>query len=222
MRLFIAVPIPEYVAVELHKAQAILKQFSVHQSFPSEFHVTLAFFGDVSEVRAEQVKKQLKSVHFSGFTAQLSSVGCFPNASNPRVVWIGLEPQASWQALHEKIMHALEKVSEEKFVAHVTLSRVKTNTVEIAAMLSKLVIPSLFFDVSEVLLMQSVITGRSAQHTVLDRFVVEKRKPVAGLFGALHLTDDEKKQARKRMQEFHDSFEADISKKIMGIRKRVS
>ena len=93
-------------------------------------HVTLAFLGDRSPQEVKDVEQVLRDVaaERTAFDVRLSGLGVFPNASRPRVVWLGLEDPSYVRALHrsfERERGRLGVAAEGRaYHPHVTLGRV--------------------------------------------------------------------------------------------------
>ena len=93
-------------------------------------HVTLAFLGDRSPQEVRDVEHVLRDVAAdrTAFDVRLSGLGVFPNASKPRVVWLGLEDPSYVRALHrsfERERGRLGVAAEGRaYHPHVTLGRV--------------------------------------------------------------------------------------------------
>ena len=93
-------------------------------------HLTLQFLGEVSEVKAMEVRAALAGVSFSRFTLQVAGGGFFPDARQPRVVWSGVEQGADDCAgLAHAVQPALQPLGfapeRRPFHAHLTLGRVR-------------------------------------------------------------------------------------------------
>jgi len=113
---------------------------------PEGMHLTLKFLGDVL---AEQVPEIAEAVRqacekHAPFECTLSGLGCFPNASRPRVVWVGIqEPSGVLAALHRDVDRTVSALGFEpeqrRFHPHLTLGRVKGRNREAVAALGEYV-----------------------------------------------------------------------------------
>jgi len=164
MRLFAAVKIPEQVADELRKIQSHIKVDGL--KLVKDFHLTLKFYGEVSEDKLGSLKEQLSKVKFEPFEAALGTVGVFPNMHHVNVVWVGLEPEQKFR----EIAGQIEK--DEKFKAHVTLARVKflKNKPEFKQKLESVKVPKLSFKVDKFYLIKSTLTGEGPVYEDLAEF----------------------------------------------------
>jgi 2'-5' RNA ligase len=98
---------------------------------PHNFHFTLLFLGEVSDpATVEKIKQSLAEMKFESFHITYTGVGAFPHASNPRVLWVGLDPKgaASLEALAGQVVQRMGKVGffpDKPFSAHLTIFRIK-------------------------------------------------------------------------------------------------
>lgn len=99
---------------------------------PEAIHLTLKFLGDVPEERLANVYAAVDRACQGVGPLRIcpSSLGCFPNAGNPRVVWVGVREEtgqlSALQAAVEKELAALGFEREERpFRPHLTLARIQ-------------------------------------------------------------------------------------------------
>ncbi len=98
---------------------------------PENFHVTLAFLGNVAAGRCEEVSAALAAAvrRLAPFSLALDRLGAFPHERRPRVVYVGAreqgEPFRSLAAQTRAALAALGFEFENDAVAHVTIARVK-------------------------------------------------------------------------------------------------
>src|SRR5687767_3380686 len=59
----------------------------------NNIHLTLRFFGSVDEAEVPKIFEALQKAALTTevFAVQPGMIGCFPNASRPRIVWLGLK-----------------------------------------------------------------------------------------------------------------------------------
>lgn len=99
---------------------------------PESVHVTLKFLGDVEESRIPDLDAALRRIaaaHPVG-TVEVAGLGVFPDARNPRVLWVGLrEGSALIVRLAEAVDRAMSEVGfppeSRPFSPHLTLARIK-------------------------------------------------------------------------------------------------
>lgn len=174
MRLFIAFEIPEDVSTSLSALQEKIR-FDGKATKPKTFHLTLKFLGEVEKEKLSILIEELSKVQFNPFEANLSHIGAFPNTNNPRVVWIGLEPQDTINELQKKIDLATQKLGfdpDNRFHPHLTLARIKfiKNRKEFADMLDNLSPTKGSFKLDSFKLIKSTLTPNGPVYEVLHPF----------------------------------------------------
>lgn len=134
MRAFIALPLSREERSAIQRIQNGLQAFPPFACFrwlpPSNIHMTLQFLGEISEEAAETAAAVLRGVCASRgvILFSLERLGVFPNARNPRVLWIGpSHPTEELMNLGEALAEGLKTAgySREKgfFRPHLTLAR---------------------------------------------------------------------------------------------------
>lgn len=137
LRAFIAVEIPP----EIHKAiesktaplRAALDSSLVRWVPTSNIHLTLKFLGGVSPANVELLTQMLNVEvgQHQPFALKFGGLGAFPNHRRPRVIWIGIQAPAGFEALQHGIEAAAATLgypSEKRpFSPHLTIGRVKQN-----------------------------------------------------------------------------------------------
>ncbi len=174
MRLFIAFDVPEDVSSSLSEVQTRIV-FGGKCTKPKEFHLTLKFLGEVEKERLSILIDELSKIIFTPFEVSLSEIGVFPNVSDPRVLWAGLEPQDTICALQQQVDSATQKLGfahDKRFHPHLTLARIKSvnDKGSFAQMIDTLKIEPLKFQVSSFKLIRSTLTPEGPKYGVLDKF----------------------------------------------------
>jgi 2'-5' RNA ligase len=132
-RTFIAVKVEagsELVEM-ISTLRAELKNDSIKWVDTVHMHITLAFLGDTSDERIEQISSILtKRCSGSGdFTFTISGLGIFKNFNDPRVIWAGIVRSDKFANLYDIIKSGLDesgiKTEERQFSPHLTLGRIK-------------------------------------------------------------------------------------------------
>jgi 2'-5' RNA ligase len=135
-RLFLAISLPEDVISEVKAIQRSLKKVvstsEVKWTNREQQHLTMKFLGNVP---ADQCPALLSAVNetcasFPPLRLTASRVGMFPNARNPRVIWIGVGDSAGMlpklhASLETRVASFTAEKPENRFQAHVTIARVK-------------------------------------------------------------------------------------------------
>jgi 2'-5' RNA ligase len=135
-RLFFAVQVPEAVKDELQQIQARLQRAALPGArwTPREqLHLTLRFLGNVEARRLDDLLVASRAVcrGFLPLELRATQIGFFPPERPPRVVWAGVKgDDAQLGALQHQLQHATlsftSEAPEPRFVAHITLARLKT------------------------------------------------------------------------------------------------
>ena len=127
MRLFVAVSFDKAVQKELQTLQDRLRRQG-RGSFtrPENWHLTLAFLGEVPEERLEAVCRAMDSVAVPPLRLRFARVGRFRRDEGD-VVWVAPEENRALITLWQELSAALEKegfrLEKRSFVPHVTLCR---------------------------------------------------------------------------------------------------
>lgn len=132
-RLFVAAPVPGEVFGFIRAAQALLSPMEgLRLTREDQFHVTLAFIGEVDDDKATAAAEVVRAVPADmGGEVVLSGFVFFPARSRARVVALGVEdPAEVFPALFEQVMVGLEKkdvMRREKrpFKPHLTIARLR-------------------------------------------------------------------------------------------------
>lgn len=135
MRLFVAVVPPEEAVehldafLDVRRAAAAFRWASAEQ-----FHVTLAFLGDVEERRLDDLGERLgrAAARRTAFETRIAGGGAFPNVSRARVLWAGLDLDDPGRTELDRLAtgcraaanRAGAAVDGQRFRPHVTLARI--------------------------------------------------------------------------------------------------
>lgn len=126
MRLFLAlVPPPELRERLAELADAAHARCGGRRMPDESLHLTLAFLGEVSPIRAEALSDWVGQRPIPPGRWRLDRWGRFPR---PGILWLGSqEPDAALQGLHDALWNELEGLGlagrPSRFVPHVTLLR---------------------------------------------------------------------------------------------------
>ncbi len=134
IRTFIAIELKKEIKDKLIEAQHLFQD--VYGKFnwikPEQMHLTVRFLGSIPENKIEQIHSAMVSASrgISPFELEFSNLGCFPNPSFPRVLWIGVEQSPSLKLLHKQLEEELIKLDFEpetrEFTPHLTIARIKS------------------------------------------------------------------------------------------------
>jgi 2'-5' RNA ligase len=133
MRLFAGIPLDAeartFVAIAVDALK--LEGFRARWTPADNWHVTLAFLGDVDEAAVPAIASAFHAVpgqaSLAPFSLQLSSIGAFPNPRRPRVLWLGgQEQEPQFDAAAFALRSAFEPLGfhfDDPPMAHVTIGR---------------------------------------------------------------------------------------------------
>src|SRR5437879_3871095 len=129
-RTFIAVAVPDTLGQKLTRLQTLLAPdlADVRWTTIPPFHLTLSFLGDVADTDLNEVCRATADsvAELKPFDLRLEGLGTFPNATRPRVVWVGATGPglAPLDALQKEVVKAVRSVGhppeDDRFHPHVT------------------------------------------------------------------------------------------------------
>lgn len=134
VRAFLAIDLPQELKKELFNLSKNLSYKDLKLKWVEEenLHLTIRFFGNISENLVEKIYEKCKDVckEIKPFDLKLTSTGYFPFKGTPRVVWIGIEEPSNnllkLNNLLKKVLKTLKlKEDREEFHPHITLLRIK-------------------------------------------------------------------------------------------------
>ncbi len=143
---------------------------------PELFHITLRFFGDLSQSELDRVSSVLRTLsgNIHAIEISWSHLGAFPSRRKPQVFWLGLsDPGQRLDSLADKVTSALLPegfgLPDKPFRAHVTLGRVRARSrVSFPDDSNRLTIPDLAFSIGTITLMKSLLTPRGPVYTPIE------------------------------------------------------
>lgn len=179
IRTFIEVELPERVRGALAELSARLAQGwprgAVRWATAEKLHLTLRFLGDTEEEKVGALAAGLDGLAADqpGFDLRLTSVGVFPNARRPRVIWAGLTDEENkletLQRSVERMVRSLGwEAEQQRFKPHVTVGRVRPRAQPRDPQWVQAP-PELVFQVDGMALMESRLSSAGAEHTCLHR-----------------------------------------------------
>lgn len=177
-RAFVALPIPDDVRAALETVQQSLRGAGADAAWvhPADFHLTLAFLGDLPAPAAQDVAGALDLVASSSPPClfRIDGVGAFGPPSSPQVVWAGVEPGAALLDLQRRVTEALKASGcapdERPYAPHITLARIR-GTRRVAELTSRMASSRSGIRrevrAARILLMCSMLEASSARYAVL-------------------------------------------------------
>ncbi len=133
-RCFIAIDLPKTVKKDLAGIQKRFSSWPTRVKWVEEqnFHLTLKFLGDVSELQIQVLEAGLEKVSSVHRKCQIkiSGLGAFPGLKNPKVIWAGVEDlnrdlYLLWSGIEKELAGMGFAPEEKPFSPHLTLGRVK-------------------------------------------------------------------------------------------------
>ncbi len=193
MRAFAALPLPADLRDALRQACLPLKQAdgALRWGDPDQWHVTLAFYGEVPDDRVAALVEHLRrrARRVAPLPLHLSGSGSFGSPGRAQVLWLRVAGDDSG------VDRALERlagsaraagrkvgldVAERRWTAHLTLARAR-RPVDLEGVHAALgVLPPLHWTASALHLVRSDLgaaPGGSARHTALARLPFSPRQP---------------------------------------------
>jgi 2'-5' RNA ligase len=131
-----------FIAIDVDNPKIVSKIIDIQRELESEgskikpvepenLHLTLFFLGEQPPKIVAKVQDIMSTLSFKPFVMKLQGLGAFPSQDRPRVIWVAVtqgfeEVQAIYKALRPKLQAIpLRLESEEEFVPHITIARVK-------------------------------------------------------------------------------------------------
>jgi len=135
IRSFVAIELSPDTKAQIEEIQNELKTSTADVRWVRSkgMHLTLKFLGGIQEEQIPEIAEILThcSAETGRFNLTIHSLGAFPNETNPKVIWIGVEDKSGrLGTLQQSIEKGLAAIGfkEEKraFTPHLTLGRLKS------------------------------------------------------------------------------------------------
>jgi 2'-5' RNA ligase len=176
MRCFFAIDLPGELRREIVKIQKQIPQdMGIKFVEPENLHLTLKFFGEISDKKVNKIKEILGDFKFKKIKCHLGDIGFFPSSSYIRVVWVSLEPGNKIKELEKKINENLQNKDErkdERFESHITLARVKfvKDKKKFVEQIKNLKVKPIEIDIDSFLLKKSQLTEKGPIYEIIKEF----------------------------------------------------
>lgn len=180
MRLFAAVDPPAEIRDSLLNALGDQRDDRLRWVSPDQWHLTLAFYGEVAEPKAEKLLEGLTRAaeRSAPFGVRLATAGTFPRqATKARVLWIGLDGEVdSLRRAADRCAGAGRRariaMEDRAFRPHLTLARSRRDAVDVADLVHRLSsYTSPWWQVTSLRLVRSTL-GPEVRHETLRDFPI--------------------------------------------------
>ena len=118
MRCFAAIDLSDEIRQKISALQEKMPKQRIKSVERGNLHITLKFYGEVDDIGSIEKKISEICKKAKSFEINIKDVGCFPDLSNIRVIWIGIES--------DELINLQKLFESEK--PHLTIARVKTKT----------------------------------------------------------------------------------------------
>lgn len=123
LRLFAALPVPASISAPLVRLQKDLPGASWR---PEEnFHITLCFYGEITEMRARDLDELLGEIEMDAFELAVEGMGWF-GRREPTAVWARIRESDELRALSSQCERAARRLGialeKRPFTPHITLA----------------------------------------------------------------------------------------------------
>lgn len=128
MRIFIAINLSDEIKNELYQVVNKIKEQAISGTFTEKenFHLTLAFLGEISDKQLLLIKEVMKGVMQESFLLSLSGIGKFYTRDGS-IYWCSIKKSEQLLNLQKLLIHELHEngfIPDDKdFKPHITLVR---------------------------------------------------------------------------------------------------
>lgn len=165
------------LALDVKKIKINLDKAEIeYRWIPSEnYHVTMAFLGDIDDSRKLEVIDILKSIASltSSFELNISGVDAFSSERDARVIFCGVQNKKNLRSLVVDLHQQLGLETEEEFSPHLTIARLR-NSADVKDMISPLRRKDFFkIQVTEIRLYKSFLAGAYPSYKIIESFMLQ-------------------------------------------------
>jgi 2'-5' RNA ligase len=173
LRLFIALPLPHEVEIELDRLTTVLRPKGPDVKWvpAKNIHLTVKFLGDTEEKLVDKIKAAIDGAAAGCpmIETTIDRIGGFPDLTRPRVIWAGSSQELeSAQKMAREVDHRMHQFGFEKekrgFNAHLTLGRVREgrSVAALAAYLESFKLQPIPLKLDRLVLFKSTLTPKGA------------------------------------------------------------
>jgi 2'-5' RNA ligase len=134
IRCFLAIEIDPNLKISINNIINEFKKTNANIKYvvPENMHLTLKFFGNVSEDMLPKLENVINNVlkNFTEFKLKIEGLGTFPNSNNIKVIWVGIDDNSDLKLLKEKLDVEFTKLGfkkERDYKSHLTIGRMKNS-----------------------------------------------------------------------------------------------
>jgi len=176
LRSFIAIPLPEQTRQQVGKLQQQLRALQPELKTPraESLHLTLHFLGDLSSEQLAEIGQLVLSIgqKKEPFNVLLRGLGYFPNQRRPRILWLGIEPEAELISLQEELTRELLAtgwdIDQRRFRPHLTIGRFRQPPAATANLCPFLSQSYGSMKIDRMILYTSKLTAKGAIHRAVE------------------------------------------------------
>ena len=185
VRAFLAIPLPLQLQNSIRTVQRNLQAQipSARWVLPGNLHLTLHFFGNITQETLEKIRVSVLSVKrcHRPFLVEVKGLGAFPNLHRPRIIWLDLEPKDQLRQLHKDCRRHLQlagvATEARPYAPHLTIGRLrqqKPDLTEVFSSVSQTLIGQLLID--KLVLFESRLGSGGAEHIPLLTVNLDEKK----------------------------------------------
>lgn len=185
IRLFVGIEPPQPVKQQLVTLMGGIA--GARWQHYQQLHLTLRFIGEVDRHTANDVLVALDRLTHPSFEAFVHGTGVFEKRLLPHTLWAGVEPEASFRALHNKVDQALRLAGidqdQRQFKPHITLARLNQQSGPLHGFLEAHGgLRSASFTVDSLCLYESRLTSAGSVYEIIERYPL--KTPVRSMSGS--------------------------------------
>ena len=126
MRLFIGIDLPQSMKSYLYNVSKTIEPHTNGRvTSLYNYHLTLAFLGELDDNATEQLKSLMNQINFKSFQMHLSDIDYFQKGERC-IYYMGIEPNPPLKSLYQKVLEIIASLNislHGKFSPHITLIR---------------------------------------------------------------------------------------------------
>lgn len=182
MRLFLAIDLPLEVKRKLYdQLTPIQKEYPQIAWVPLEnYHLTIEFFGEILPEKLIYIQKKIEDTLYDQEEFYLYGAQCDLFIANKITMFLTFHREKSLEQLVEKIRKnvVVDDVPRKKFLAHLSIGKTRIPSKQQYHLLKKKIERlsiDIEFPVSEVVLFQSILKGKTPEYRKLHAFSLLKK-----------------------------------------------